>query len=442
MVMVMCLSLVTETWADTSTLVDNDNTNEPSTDMSAFDESAKPGGGPPDSSDDAASLEQAEKGAPPAEETAEESFEPYIDVAEQYYLKAEYQAARDAYRTAFELGAKPWVLFNVAKCSENLNQIKRAIAEYEDYIRLEKESEAYEHLINVAKKKIRTLPNRFAKLQIDDIPKGATLRINGIVISNFKDKMPLALDPVSHEIELFAPGHHPLKKQLNLTKGTQVFLTGTLAPLPPTGTIHVTCDAADSRIYVDERHIGRCPVKHEVTPGDHVLSVDGRDRREHQETFSIKRGEQRTFPVALRLIPWWIGGVISVSLGAVAVGMGAYSNAVYAANMKKIRKLNSLADDANQLADITHGGRVSYVPSKKSERLKTLRDEYQERNDNLDSDAVRIATLARRGMIIGYAVGGALLAVGLGFFYQNHRIKERAKEHAISVSPSGLQVVF
>ncbi len=173
--------------------------------------------------------------------TTRETPEFYIDIAEQYCLKKEFKVARDAYEKAFEMGAKPWVMFNIAKCSENLEQLKRACAEYKKYISLETETTAYVHLIEISKRKIVELPERLASLQIDDAPPESTLQIDGNIISDFIDKMPLKLDPGHHDLSLTSPGYAPLKVTLDLAAGSQVFITGRLTPLPANGTISVTC---------------------------------------------------------------------------------------------------------------------------------------------------------------------------------------------------------
>ncbi len=83
-------------------------------------------------------------------------------------------------------------------------------------------------------------------------------------------------------------------------------LSGLQRALPTTpqkGKITVTSDPKNSEVYIDNKLIGKTPVKlHEILAGEHQLKVQKSGYAPHEEKFSMDAGKSKTFSTDLKRI--------------------------------------------------------------------------------------------------------------------------------------------
>ncbi len=129
--------------------------------------------------------------------------------------------------------------------------------------------------------KLTPLPS-YATLEVETTPTNAKLYING----EEKGLTPYTVDklkPGEYEIKITKSGYEDYKEKIALKDNENKTMKIQLKPITPTptisyGSLSVDSDPSGANVYVDNKNIGKTPIKsYQLEPGSHTikLSLDG-----------------------------------------------------------------------------------------------------------------------------------------------------------------------
>lgn len=109
--------------------------------------------------------------------------------------------------------------------------------------------------------------------------------------------------PGEHDLQLEAPGYHPLETSISVARGGDTSFRFALEPLP--GEVTVTSHPVGATLWLEDENRGATPVESlSLPPGDYSLRLEHPRYLPHQQTLAIQgRGEQQTLAVELQ--PAW-----------------------------------------------------------------------------------------------------------------------------------------
>jgi hypothetical protein len=108
------------------------------------------------------------------------------------------------------------------------------------------------------------------------------------------------LDPGKHYVSVHRDGYTDFKREVVLQENQPVTL---VADLSATGSLRILSTPEGAEVRLDGELIGRTPVVHDASAGDHVVEFRLKGYFDHKETMKAEGGREKVFSVDLKLIP-------------------------------------------------------------------------------------------------------------------------------------------
>jgi len=108
------------------------------------------------------------------------------------------------------------------------------------------------------------------------------------------------LDPGKHYVSVHRDGYSDFKREIVLQENQAVTL---VADLSASGSLRILSTPEGAEVRLDGELIGRTPVVHDASAGDHVVEFKLKGYYDHKETMKADGGREKVFSVDLKLIP-------------------------------------------------------------------------------------------------------------------------------------------
>ena len=181
------------------------------------------------------------------------------------------QGALEHYLLSNRLAYNKNVVFNIARCFEDLDRFDQAYRYYSDY--LGEELSASDR--QAAEEALGRIRRRVALIRIESNPDGADVYINRVDLgSRGRTPRTLAVDPGEYRIILEEEGYEPAEGTIRATRGEERTVTLRLTPI--LATVRLVGGPAGAEVRVDDPEsevVGTVPGDINVIPGHHTLLV-------------------------------------------------------------------------------------------------------------------------------------------------------------------------
>ncbi|HEY6477093.1 MAG TPA: PEGA domain-containing protein [Polyangia bacterium] len=108
------------------------------------------------------------------------------------------------------------------------------------------------------------------------------------------------LDPGKHYVSVHRDGYSDFKREIVLQENQSVTL---VADLSASGSLRILSTPEGAEVRLDGELIGRTPVVHDASAGDHVVEFRLKAYFDHKETMKAEGGREKVFSVDLKVIP-------------------------------------------------------------------------------------------------------------------------------------------
>jgi hypothetical protein len=351
----------------------------------------------------------------------------------------DFVGALQAFKESYELKPAPQALFNMGMCQKALSLYVEAIESFELYL-VDEAAAKNTTKREQAQEAIAEMEKSVAKVGIQGAPDGASIKVDGRERGTSPLDQPLRLNPGTHTLLLTKPGYEPFEVELVL-KAAEVRVI--LANIPEQkGTIEVRCDDSSAKVLLNGKAAGSCGQKIEVTPGMHEITVAAEGKKRATEPVEVKPAAAAVISVRLepeiatsaipereeikeqqpKVVPspaakgvsfLFVGGAALGGLGLAAAGVGSYF--VY-------MRSEHLKDGKDAAAGFALTGSADDEAA------------YNQAGEDMSRDQV--------GMVIGFAVSGALIATGAVLMFVGLDDEEDSRNVAMAPTPTGLQIRF
>jgi hypothetical protein len=272
--------------------------------------------------------------APTAAEANTEKARTAFQAAQALYQAGRFADALTKFQEAQALKPHPVIVFNIARCHEQLGALPQALAAYREYLRLSPEAtdrDAVQSSIASLEKRVP----RNQQLVVSVEPAAAVVKVDGKKVG--ASPATIELPAGEHSLEVSAEGYEPFKRSFTMSAQRplemNVSLSAKVAVVAPMVAPVVAADAPT-------RPAELAPL--DAPPMPPLVSQPDEPRR------------GRTFT--------WIAGGTAIASGAVATGLGIAANATAAdirsGQVRQTRELDGIATQAQGLAT---GANVAWV---------------------------------------------------------------------------------
>ncbi len=234
-----------------------------------------------------------------------------------------YEEALDHYTRAFELEARPALLYNRGRALEALARFAEAL----DLI-TEFERQAPDDLkaqVPQLAELLVELRGKVSELTVTVSVAGASVVVGGRVLGKAPLAGPVRLNAGPAVVEVTADGFHPFKKSVVLPGGKSLAVDARLKTKSKTGILRVDSPVVGAIVFVDGAQLGKVPAEKELLAGKHAVIVRADGYEEARTSAVVTAGERRTVTVKLDETPavtsrWWFWtGAGVVVAGGVAL---------------------------------------------------------------------------------------------------------------------------
>ncbi len=362
--------------------------------------------------------------------------------------KRDFKAASAEFELSVKLYANANNLYNLAgsyrgekRFEEALDAFNRILAEFNDKIDEELRADVQNQIAMIEK--------YVSKLNLETLPTGAALRVNGRDVGVSPLKAPLIMSPGDHTIEASLLGYETGKQQVNLSSGEVKKIVVPLAPQKSTLTIDAPQSGAT--VALNGKPVGLTPIKIELflDAGIHYISMNKEGFEPIEQAVELKVGEDKTVQLTLKPVSKAVDAAKSTSkeqaenrnkkksrlkpvawalVGATA-GLACASGALWGVTSAKWddRESKVVEIDSNM-------GEWDFSDPADDAAEKELRGEI----DELRS---QISNLNKAAVAVSIATGAAAAATVAVWMLVRKGNKE-SKPQAVFVGPGGLQVSF
>jgi outer membrane receptor protein involved in Fe transport len=202
-----------------------------------------------------------------AAETADEA-DIEFQLAEDRYDAGDMKAALQHFLTSNRLAPNKNVLFDIARCYEQLKQLPDAYRYYAAALAVETDANSKQRI----QESLTRLKGHVALLTIESDPPGAVIYLDRKDLgSRGATPTSLALPEGSHTVLLELPDFEPAKSaKVDLVLGQDKHVTVKLTPI--LGVIHVS-GTKDANLHLDRETGSNCgvPCRFDTRPGKHVV---------------------------------------------------------------------------------------------------------------------------------------------------------------------------
>ena len=137
-------------------------------------------------------------------------------------------------------------------------------------------------------------------VSIQSDPEGAEVELNGQKVGTTLGTYQGSHYAGEYTLTLRKDLYHPTNKSFTLKAG-EVLDIPVLILKPRFGYCFISSNPDSADIYLDEKHIGKTPLKKEkISSGAHTLRISKNKYKTHQEQFVVKDGDEPKFDVTLK----------------------------------------------------------------------------------------------------------------------------------------------
>jgi hypothetical protein len=252
----------------------------------------------------------------------------HFDKAVALYNDDDFNAALVEFETSYQIYPTPGLLYNIGLTQKVLFRYVDAIASLSRYL-VEARDPPAERMAEV-RQLIADMKALLAEVTLTISPAGTTVSIDGRTIGT-APLPPIPLAAGHHLLELEAPDHRPLRKELIVIAGKPIARSFELQAIPQTGIAHITASPSSSIIRVDGVAALPGTVDFELAPGGHTLEISAPGYQPQRNELAIAAGQVRQVTVRLDPVPrrrriyerWWFWTLIGGGAGVAAVGAAA-----------------------------------------------------------------------------------------------------------------------
>jgi hypothetical protein len=266
-----------------------------------------------------------------AQKLAASELQERVDQAERLFVDKRYAEALKIYRETYFASEVHSLLYMVARCQEELGDLRSARASYEAFladrdVRGAVRTKAEAALAGVTRRL------RQGQLTLVGLPAGAEVKVDGRVVG----KAPLAVveaDAGERTLAVALAGYEPLVQTVNVKGGEALLLRLTMRAREDTpGRLRVLVSEEGAEIAVDGEVVGTSPLADPLllAPGDHELAVRMDGFATRSQTVCVLPGADLATGLRLQppspYTPWhWVAGgagVAALVAGTVAYALG------------------------------------------------------------------------------------------------------------------------
>jgi outer membrane receptor protein involved in Fe transport len=195
----------------------------------------------------------------------------HFELGLELQQRNEYRGALEHYLASNRLAFNKNVVFNIARCFEELGRFADAHRYYSDYLAVET-NESDRRLAETA---LQRIGPRVALVRVESTPPGASIFLDRTDLgSRGATPRTLAVEPGEHAIILEREGYEQASGQANAVRGQVANITLTLTPI--LATIEIVGEPAGAEVRVDDPNsepIGTVPGALPILPGQHTLLI-------------------------------------------------------------------------------------------------------------------------------------------------------------------------
>ena len=276
-------------------------------------------------------LASAALAAPAPAEPNTEKARAAFQAAQALYQASRFADALTKFQEAQALKPHPVIIFNIARCHEQLGALPQALAAYREYLRLSPEaSDRAAVAASIASLEKRVPQN--SQLVVSVEPPGAVVQVDGKRVGS--SPASIELPPGEHSLEVSAEGYEPFKRSFTMSAQRPLEMNVSLSAKAPVVVAPVV--VADAPTWPPELTPAGAP------PPPPLVSQPDEPRR------------TRTFT--------WIAGGTAIASGAVATGLGIGAS-LTAADLRSgvVRPTAQLDGIASHAQDLATGANVAWA---------------------------------------------------------------------------------
>lgn len=265
--------------------------------------------------------------------SAHDDAKRHFERAHTLYKSGDLDTALAEFEAAYQSYPSPGVFYNIGILQKDLHRYPEAIATLERYL-TEAKAQPKERVTEAAQL-IAEMRAMLGHLVLTISPAGATVIIDGRRAGE-TPLAPVVLTPGHHVIELSAPDHEPLRKEVSIAAGQPLALTIELKAIPKTGQARITSSPSLSTIRVDGQLLGTGAVELDLPAGGHTVEVSAPGYQTQQRALVLAAGQNPTMAVELARAAvktpvsrrWWLWTAIGTAVAggvatAIAVPLGS-----------------------------------------------------------------------------------------------------------------------
>lgn len=222
----------------------------------------------------------------------------HFDLGIAAYGRGDFTGALEHLFLSNRLAPNRNVLFNIARCFEQLQRLDDAWRYYAEYLAAETDPEARAEAVEAEAR----LRRRVALLRVETDPPGATVYLDrrdlGAVGTSPRT---LAVPPGPHRVLVEMDGYRPAQSaEIFAETGTETAVDLALSRI--VGTVRVEGEPEGAEIRLDQEDgpvVGRLPATLELVPGPHVLFVSSPDWTTSTRVLTVSPGAETRVGVVL-----------------------------------------------------------------------------------------------------------------------------------------------
>ena len=368
-----------------------------------------------------------------------------LDEAKTLISSEKYEKALTPLTDAFDIAPSSKIMFNIAMCEKALNRHTDAVESFHRFQEMEAaHPSGNQVMLELAETALNELSSLVATLRIVEAPDGADVSIDGKSIGITPISKPQYLMPGNHTVTVLKSDFSPMEIDITAVGGATLTVRADLKS--SLSRIFVTCSVQNGHISIDGERKGTCPYEGDLLPGTHTVTIEAPDKKTavHQVTAEPRRSTVLAVdleplipmtpavppPVAPPLKPrtgLQIAGIAATIVGGVGLAVGGVCH----------YKWQSFVNDANEYSTT-----VQTEIASREDNNDVLHDDL---SDLYDKQAESRADAApwKRGMVIAYALGGVVAAVGGGLLIYRAATKKGESPHGnLSIRPDGIAISF
>lgn len=268
----------------------------------------------------------------PAEASEDEKYKARIEEGKKAYSRGDYERAIAEFKAAFDISAKPGVLFNIAKAYERMARYEEAIEYYQQYLDLYPTAPDKSDVEETVRRLRKSIRERFQELSVSSNPPGADIylddRNTGLQgQTNYRFKVA----PGPHTLYIDMNGFEPVKRDFVMPDDKPLALEFAMKKLTNVGYAQLKVNVDGARIFIDGAIIGLSPYKQKkaLKVGEHQVTIEARGYPRYTQTFVVQRDattaveavlEEYSAPVQDETLSKW--GRNLMLIGLIGGGLG------------------------------------------------------------------------------------------------------------------------